>query len=130
MAPNRIRAQAQGLLVLFTLGLGMLIGAQIAGVVEARYTPAASKAAAAQIAVKSAEIEVLKERKTVADPIEQPFLDSQISQLEGEKEELRRDELKAIEWTPIWGLPAIFAAVVLVLFVLIFREKPRAVASS
>lgn len=130
VAPNRIRAQAQGLLVLFTLGLGMLIGAQIAGVVEARFTPAASKAAAAQIAVKSAEIEVLQERKTVADPIEQPFLDSQISQLEGEKEELRRDELKAIEWTPIWGLPAIFAAIVLVLFVLIFRDKPRAVASS
>ncbi|MCB1124097.1 MAG: MFS transporter, partial [Verrucomicrobiae bacterium] len=37
-AEKKIRAQAQGLLVLFTLGLGMLIGAQIAGVIEVNYT--------------------------------------------------------------------------------------------
>ena len=34
VAPPGIRSQAQGMLVLFTLGLGMLIGAQIAGRVE------------------------------------------------------------------------------------------------
>ncbi len=38
-APPRIRSQAQGMLVLFTLGLGMLIGAQIGGQVEQMYTP-------------------------------------------------------------------------------------------
>lgn len=38
-APARIRSQAQGMLVLFTLGLGMLIGAQIGGQVEQAYTP-------------------------------------------------------------------------------------------
>lgn len=37
-AEKKIRAQAQGLLVLFTLGLGMLIGAQIAGLIEVNYT--------------------------------------------------------------------------------------------
>ena len=39
VAPKEIRGQAQGMLVLFTLGLGMLIGAQLGGRVETRYTP-------------------------------------------------------------------------------------------
>ncbi len=39
VAPAAIRSQAQGMLVLFTLGIGMLIGAQIAGQVEQHYTP-------------------------------------------------------------------------------------------
>jgi len=38
-APPSIRSQAQGMLVLFTLGLGMLIGAQIGGQVEQSFTP-------------------------------------------------------------------------------------------
>jgi nucleoside transporter len=39
VAPKEIRGQAQGMLVLFTLGLGMLIGAQLGGRVETKYTP-------------------------------------------------------------------------------------------
>lgn len=128
VAPNRIRSQAQGLLVLFTLGLGMLIGAQIAGVVEGRYTPQASRDAAAQVSAKAVEIEGLQARRTSATAGEQLTIDSQIKQLEVEKEGLRRDELKAIQWTPIWGLPAIFAAGVLILFVLFFKDKSRAPA--
>jgi len=38
IAPTAIRSQAQGMLVLFTLGLGMLIGAQVAGAVEEYFT--------------------------------------------------------------------------------------------
>src|SRR5258706_8749484 len=58
-APSNIRAQAQGLLVLFTLGLGMFIGAQVAGRVEAMHTPAASREYAAQVAAKGREIDDL-----------------------------------------------------------------------
>ena len=39
VANKKIRGQAQGMLVLFTLGFGMLIGAQVAGRVESHYTP-------------------------------------------------------------------------------------------
>jgi len=39
VAPREIRSQAQGLLVLCTLGFGMLIGAQLAGRVEVMFTP-------------------------------------------------------------------------------------------
>src|SRR5262249_19534318 len=52
-APKQIRAQAQGMLVLFTLGLGMFIGAQVAGKIEAQHTPAASAQFAAQVAEKA-----------------------------------------------------------------------------
>ena len=38
VAPASIRGQAQGMLVLFTIGLGMFIGAQVAGRVENYYT--------------------------------------------------------------------------------------------
>ena len=125
-APNRIRAQAQGLLVLFTLGLGMLIGAQIAGVVEARYTPELAKSYAAAVAGKGAEIKDLEGRRSTVDASEAARLDEQIRQLTAEKDELRRSELRVLEWRPIWGIPAIFAAFVLVLFVIVFRERARA----
>ncbi len=45
VAPKSIRGQAQGMLVLFTLGLGMLIGAQIAGRVEVMHTTGADETA-------------------------------------------------------------------------------------
>jgi nucleoside transporter len=38
VAPPGIRAQAQGLLVFFTLGLGMMIGAKVAGMAETHFT--------------------------------------------------------------------------------------------
>jgi MFS family permease len=41
-SPPAIRAQAQGLLVMLTLGIGMLIGAQVAGAIETYCTPADS----------------------------------------------------------------------------------------
>lgn len=40
VASAAIRGQAQGMLVLFTLGIGMLIGAQVAGRVDTANTPA------------------------------------------------------------------------------------------
>jgi nucleoside transporter len=129
VAPRQIRAQAQGLLLLFTLGLGMFIGAIVAGYVLTQHTPAASSEMASRMVAKSAEIEQLRGRLAVANPAEQATLESQIIQLETEKNALRRAELKAIEWKPLWGKPAIFAAVILVLFVLLFKGKaPRATA--
>jgi nucleoside transporter len=42
VAPPAIRGQAQGLLVLLTLGLGTFVGAQVAGRLEAQHTPPGS----------------------------------------------------------------------------------------
>ncbi len=115
VAPKHIRAQAQGLIVLFTLGLGMFIGAKAADYVLTQHTTAKSSQAAQQVVVKTAEIERLKANPN-ADQ-------TQITQLESQKAELRRTELKAIEWKPLWAKPAIFAAVILVIFLLLFKDK-------
>jgi nucleoside transporter len=72
-----IRAQAQGLIVFVTYGIGMLVGAQIAGWVYNGF---------------------LKDA----------------------------DALTLQQWQSFWWIPAIFAAIVLVLFIALFREKKKA----
>ena len=37
----------------------------------------------------------------------------------------RISDLRSLEWMPIWGKPAIFAAVIMVLFILLFRENGK-----
>ncbi len=123
VAPRHIRAQAQGLLLLFTLGLGMFIGAIAAGYVLTQHTTAESSAMASKMVAKSAEIEQLRNRLASASPAEQAVLEAQVKQFEAEKAEMRRAELKAIEWKPLWAKPAIFAAVILILFALLFKNK-------
>ncbi len=129
VAPPQIRAQAQGLLVLFTLGLGMAIGANVAGRIEAQHTPDASSAMAKQVVAASAEIEQLKSRLAAANPAEQAVMEALMKQMEDEKTKMRRAELQAIEWGPLWGKPAIFAAIILALFILFFKNKASSAPS-
>lgn len=123
VAPRHIRAQAQGLLVLFTLGLGMAIGAKVAGAIEARYTPEVSRQMAQRVVSANNEIELL--RKTMTPSSNREAIETRIAGLEAAKLDLRRRELEAIEWKPLWGIPAIFAAAILVLFMLFFRDDSR-----
>ena len=60
IAPKEVRGQAQGLLVFFTLGLGMFIGAQIGGQVEARFTPPESVAFSKQAGIAGSMVTALK----------------------------------------------------------------------
>ncbi|MBX6381306.1 nucleoside transporter [Thermoflavifilum aggregans] len=69
-----IRGQAQGLIVLVTYGVGMLIGAQIAGAVYNSFLGGAEK-------------------------------------------------LTLSQWNQFWWIPSVFALVVLIFFVLAFRDK-------
>jgi nucleoside transporter len=124
-APRAIRSQAQGMLVLFTLGLGMFIGAQIAGRVEAQHTTEESKAFAQQVIQKRQEIQNLESRIGSASGPEATVLTEQLGGLERERADLRRKELQAIEWKPLWGKPAIFAGIVMLLFLVFFRNPPR-----
>ncbi|MCG3164230.1 MAG: hypothetical protein JMDDDDMK_05717 [Acidobacteria bacterium] len=126
IAPKHIRAQAQGLLVLFTLGLGMAIGAKVAGYIETQYTPETARALNQQMVDKSAELDLLKNRLATAIPADRAAIEAQMKQVEAEKNEKGIAALKAIEWKPLWAKPAIFAAAILVLFVLLFKNKPAA----
>jgi nucleoside transporter len=121
VAPPAIRAQAQGLLVLFTLGLGMAIGAKVAGQIEAQHTTAESRAFADQVVARTAEIDRL-----VASGVNDAASTAKLAQLQQEKTALRREELKAIEWGPLWGKPAIFAGIILILFLLLFKDRAAA----
>ena len=121
-APKEIRAQAQGMLVLFTLGLGMFIGAQVAGKIEAMHTTDASKAQAAIVLAKGEEAAKLSEAIANSDVAGKPALEAALKKVNDDKGAARKAELKAIDWRPLWGKPAIFAAAVLLLFVALFRS--------
>ena len=118
VAPPGIRAQAQGMLVLFTLGLGMLIGAQVAGIVEERNTPAESIALSAEVQQLGGRIAALEEQATGGAT----GLGGQISTLTAEQTQKSIEALQAINWRAIWGLPAGLAAIIMLLFGLLFRE--------
>lgn len=113
-APKTIRAQAQGLLVMLTLGLGMMIGAQVAGRVENTHTTEEAKQWNEQVVAKKKEIDEAEKSEAPADIIEQ---------LNEEKDALRHSELAAIEWKQLWAKPALFALAVLIVFVLLFRDQ-------
>jgi len=120
-APKQVRAQAQGLLVLFTLGLGMLIGAQIAALVEAKCTPAASKAAAEIVLIKSSELAQLQQSLGSTPAVDRAVVEESIKSVKEEMAAARKAELKAIDWKILWGAPAAFAGVIMLLFVGMFR---------
>lgn len=119
-APAGIRAQAQGLLVLFTLGIGMLIGAQVAGKVEAANSPAEVAKYGDLVTETEAELKKVNEQIKEAETEE---LTAQKESLEKKKGEYRMEQLKAMEWKSLWMFPAIFAAGVLGIFLLFFRDK-------
>jgi nucleoside transporter len=119
-APPSIRSQAQGMLVLFTLGLGMFIGAQTAGYVEQAFTPPESRQFADQAKALTEQIAQLESEGAPA---------SEIEALTAEKNAASLASLQAIDWRPIWTIPAIGAAVVMVLFALLFHDKPAAEAT-
>jgi len=102
----------------------MAIGAKVAGYVEEQHKPQLARMKAEQMVEKSAELENIKARIATATEAERPALDAQAAQLDAEKTTLRKEELKAMEWTPLWGKPAIFAAAILVIFLLLFRNRP------
>ncbi|MEZ6138648.1 MAG: MFS transporter [Pirellulaceae bacterium] len=116
-APPAMRAQAQGLLVMLTLGLGMLIGAQVAGRVEASATTAEAKAFKEDVVAKNKAIE--EATKSGAD-------EATLKALGDEKNAVRHQELAAIEWKRLWMTPAVFALLVLTGFVFLFWDKKPA----
>lgn len=113
-ARKEIRAQAQGLLVLFTLGLGMLIGAQVAGIWDERNTPEETRTLMAEVQELGSEMARL----------EGAGADSQEIQALRDEQEAKLSRAQGlIDWQAIWALPAGLSAFVLLLFVAIFRDR-------
>ena len=113
-ARKEIRAQAQGMLVLFTLGLGMLIGARVAGVWEERNTPQESRVLSGEVQQLGAQLARLEGSGASAE---------EIATVRAEQSEKLQRAQSLINWQAIWGLPAALSALVLALFVAIFRDR-------
>ena len=123
VANSKIRAQAQGLLVFFTLGLGLFIGAKVGGAIEAKFTTEASATAAAALAEAETQTLNLLEQIAAGDS---PALQAQLEALNATKAELRLAQLQGMDWQKIWGIPAIMALVVMIFFGLVFKEPKAA----
>jgi len=124
VAPSRIRSQAQGMLVFFTLGLGMFIGAQVAGRVEDTWRDHQQAAVIQQhIGEQKIEIQALQAILDSGQKIE-----GTAARLEAAQDKLTKlgvDDLRAYDWQTIWRIPAIAALVVLLLFLFIFPRNPE-----
>jgi nucleoside transporter len=133
-SPVEIRAQAQGMFVLFTLGLGMAIGAQVAAMIEGHCTPPASVPLKEVVPDQAEAVRALEARIDAASGAEKTSLSAELTNKlnairagmsEDQKKSLRTSELRSIDWKTLWGMPAIFSAAVLVFFLALFRAKPR-----
>jgi hypothetical protein len=146
------------MLVLFTIGLGMFIGAQVAGRVENYYTLDKSSVEADQTkaAELKSQIKTIEETKMkpVQDKIEElmglkgkapheRFLiqmtggkgenSAEIASLNKELAQ-HRDErsklvIQLVKWRQVWTFPAIFAGIIMILFVLVFRDNAKSGAA-
>ena len=101
-------------------GLECLIGAQVAGKVEAANSPAEVAKYGDLVTETEAELKKVNEQIEEAETEE---LTAQKESLEKKKGEYRMEQLKAMEWKSLWMFPAIFAAGVLGIFLLLFRDK-------
>ncbi len=116
IAPKEIRGQAQGLLVFFTIGLGMLIGAQVGGQIEKAYTPKESVAYSEEVQELNKKIEELKK-------VDEKDRKESVEELTKQKDEKQMLALQTMNWKSIWMIPAIASFAVLVIFILIFRDN-------
>jgi nucleoside transporter len=143
VAPPAIRGQAQGMLVLFTLGLGMFIGAQVAGRVEAAFTSRQkaeleieAEGVAKQIADRQKEVDrilglenaswfvrqvhiVLPRRPSESDRPRYVELRTEIDALMEQRSDVL---LKSVNWKMVWAIPAVFAGIIMLIFAVAFRD--------
>lgn len=130
-ARKEIRGQAQGFLVLCTLGLGMFIGAKVAGEIEDAATPPAAKALLGEAGTRQAELIRIAVRfdkgEVAAD--ERAAVTARQARLEDEANALKLRAYEAMDWAAIWKWPALGAGVVLLIFLAGFRGPRRAASA-
>ena len=133
VAPAAIRGQAQGMLVLFTLGLGMLIGAQAAGHVETYFTSPdvkaideQAKAIATQITeLETRQGEIYEQAEGAPSQSQQAEADALEKQIVDLREERSDVILKSVNWQMVWAIPAGFAAAIMIVFMFLFRDNAQ-----
>ncbi len=115
-APKEIRGQAQGLLVLITQGLGMVIGTLVIGQVVKAYMPQDANDLRTQAA------KLMADAAGKAPEIAQPIIE-QAAQMARQANELTN-------WTAIWLVPCILAAAVAAFFLIFFKDDGKTAETS
>ncbi len=124
-APKAIRGQAQGFLVLMTLGLGLWIGAKVSSAIVDGFTPPEAKALETEITAKGGEIFQLEKQVAERGLDSAAALESRIAQLTSERNELSHKKNTLLDWKSIWFYPAVAAGAIMVLFALIFKDDVK-----
>lgn len=155
-APPAIRGQAQGMLVLFTLGLGMFLGAQFAGYIEREASPPEATALGNEVVELDSQIKALKKdlnakiavideenramlkedgpteeqmKEASGDVKEALELQAQITKLSKEQTAKSNQRLKLLDWQFIWLVPCGLAGVVMLFFLALFHDDTRVAAT-
>jgi len=124
VAHRDIRSQAQGLIAMLTLGFGMLIGAQVAGMIEQQSTPPESTALSAEVQEIGARIARMETEPQTPESV------AQLEALRAEQGDKAQRALQLVDWSALWSIPAGFALIVLIVFALAFRERQGVEPSS
>lgn len=98
----------------------MLVGAQVAGKVEESNSPPEVAQFGEKVEQTQKEIAAVNEQIEAA---ETPALKDQLETLQDQQKEYRLSQLKAMNWKGLWLFPAVFAAAILGLFLLLFRDR-------
>ena len=106
-----VRGQAQGLLVLVTQGLGMLIGAQVIGRLVNGFQAENHDELLGQAK------ELRDQYATMTESVE--TIPAEATSLWNQATELL---LQAKDWQTIWLIPCIMAAIIMVVFFIMFRD--------
>ena len=86
-------------------------------------------AASQRVEAIGPELKALEEQLATASNEEQPKIEQQIAALSEEKATQRMEYLRNIDWKPLWGIPAMFAAVIMLVFAALFRDEEDSDAS-
>ena len=92
----------------------MLLGARVAGMWEEANTPQ-------EVQILSAEVQQIGSQIARLEEAGSPTAD--LDAMRGDQAALLQRAQKLIDWQAVWALPAGLSALVLALFVAIFRER-------
>ena len=71
------------------------------------------------------EAQGLKDQLQSIPDVEKEAVEAQIAQLEEAAGAARKAELKSLAWKQLWGKPAVFAAIVMVVFLALFKDEKK-----
>ncbi len=116
VAGKALRGQAQGLLVFFTIGLGMFVGAMVAGKTEVHFTDEPARLV---------QVERITELDNQISQLQMQSGEEATASLQADRVAAQRVLLNTTDWSSIYKWPAYGALAVMLLFLVLFRDPKK-----